>query len=33
MILVKKKAEWEGVECFDEEEEESSRIHAGNYIF
>ena len=33
MILVKKKAKWEGVGCFDEEDEERSRIHAGNYIF
>ena len=32
MILVKKKAGWEEVGCFDEEEERS-RIHAGNYIF
>ena len=32
MILVKKKARWEWVGCFDDEEERS-KIHAGKYIF
>ena len=32
MILVKKKAGWEGEGCFDNEEERS-RFHAGDDIF